>query len=261
MTFEEMEDARELTHCPPAAKVGKDWPCGEGHERACADKAGDDKDEGRAAAPMDATQSAAKAEDDHERKQETKPLALPMNAAAGPPAAPPAGPHTAGGGCATQSAAKAEDDHERKQETKPPALPMNAAAGPRGGADLATRPRKLTKKELAARKRNGRLGGPKTAGGKALTRLNARKHGVFATALTGLDHRELRSILDEFAEAARPEGALEEALVEKIALCWLRLQRCARAEAQLHTEAWVPATSSPTSSNASCPSCTATTRA
>ena len=80
----------------------------------------------------------------------------------------------------------------------------------------------------------------KTPEGKAVSRLNARKHGVFATALTPVDHQELRSIYDEFADTAQPVGALEEALVEKIALCWLRIQRCARAEAELHADVWLP---------------------
>ena len=39
---------------------------------------------------------------------------------------------------------------------------------------------------------------------------------------------------------AQPQGAIEEALVEKMALCWLRIQRCARAEAELHADVWLP---------------------
>ena len=73
-----------------------------------------------------------------------------------------------------------------------------------------------------------------------MSRLNARKHGVFASALTPLDHRELCEIYDEFAASAQPVGAIEEALVEKMALCWLRLQRCSRAEAELHADVWMP---------------------
>ncbi len=63
---------------------------------------------------------------------------------------------------------------------------------------------------------------------------------MFASALTPLDHKELRPIHEEFRQAAEPVGAFEEALVEKMALCYLRIQRCARAEAQLHRDIWEP---------------------
>lgn len=139
------------------------------------------------------------------------------------------GPHTAGGACPTQAT---EAEHEHEQEYgQPDVVPMNGVAGP---------PRRLTAKEIAARKRNAQFAGVKTAEGKAISRLNARKHGVFASALTPLDHRELRAIYDEFAETAQPVGAIEEALVEKMSLCWLRIQRCARAEAELHADVWLP---------------------
>ena len=100
--------------------------------------------------------------------------------------------------------------------------------------------RRLTAKELLARKRNAQFAGVKTAEGKAVSRHNARKHGVFATALTPLDHEELRAIRQDFEAAAEPVGAVEEALVEKMSLCWLRIQRCARAEAELHQDVWLP---------------------
>jgi hypothetical protein len=93
---------------------------------------------------------------------------------------------------------------------------------------------------MLARKRNAQRAGVKTDEGKAVSRLNARQHGVFATALTPLDHRELLAIHEQFRESAGPVGALEEALVEKMSLCWLRIQRCARAEAELHQDVWLP---------------------
>jgi len=101
-------------------------------------------------------------------------------------------------------------------------------------------PRKLTLKHLAANRRNARLGGVKTPEGKAVSRHNARKHGIFASAFTQLDHRELRPILDDLMEQLQPVGPIESALVEKLALLYLRMQRCARAEAEYHTATWAP---------------------
>ena len=100
-------------------------------------------------------------EQEHEHEQE--------NTVAGPPAG--------AGACATQATANtlttgAEGEFEGEGDAA--ALDTNEAAGPPGPQ------RKLTAKELLARKQNARRAGVKTAEGKAISRLNARKHGVFA---------------------------------------------------------------------------------
>ncbi len=68
-----------------------------------------------------------------------------------------------------------------------------------------------------ANRRNGRRGGPKTAEGKAVSRLNARKHGVLTTLPVDEDLAELREIYEGFAEDARPVGAGEEFLIGELA--------------------------------------------
>ena len=95
-----------------------------------------------------------------------------------------------------------------------------------------------TKKQIEASRRNGRKGGIKTAQGKAVSRLNARKHGIFASAITDHDDEALRGIHRELAEWIKPHGPVEGILVEKLAHTYLRLQRCARAEAEYHISAW-----------------------
>jgi len=95
-----------------------------------------------------------------------------------------------------------------------------------------------TKKQIAANRRNALKGGVKTPEGKAVSRLNARKHGIFASALTAEDAEELHEIDDQLAAALEPVGPVEEMLVEKLALTYLQLQRCARAEAEYHIRAW-----------------------
>jgi hypothetical protein len=95
-----------------------------------------------------------------------------------------------------------------------------------------------TRRQVAANRRNGLKGGPKTAAGKAVVRHNARKHGIFACALTSEDAGELRNVHAELAAWAEPVGPFEEMLVEKLAQTYLRLQRCARAEAECHVKAW-----------------------
>jgi hypothetical protein len=95
-----------------------------------------------------------------------------------------------------------------------------------------------TRKQLSANRENGLKGGVKTEEGKAISRLNARKHGIFAVALTPEDSEEVYGTEDELIASLRPKGRVEEMLVEKLALTYLRVQRCARAEAELHVKTW-----------------------
>ncbi len=43
---------------------------------------------------------------------------------------------------------------------------------------------------------------------------------------------------DELIASLRPVGRVEEMLVEKLALTYLRMQRCARTEAEFHAQTW-----------------------
>ena len=95
-----------------------------------------------------------------------------------------------------------------------------------------------TQRQVAANRLNGLKGGPRTPEGRAAVRLNARKHGVFAQALTAEDADELAGLHRELAESLQPVGPLEQMLVDKLAQTYLRMQRCARAEAEYHVRTW-----------------------
>ena len=94
-----------------------------------------------------------------------------------------------------------------------------------------------TEAQVAANRKNAKSAGVRTPEGKAVSRLNARKHGIFASALTPEDAAELGLIEERLAGDLRPVGAVEEILVETLAMTYLRLQRCARAEAEYHVRA------------------------
>ncbi len=95
-----------------------------------------------------------------------------------------------------------------------------------------------TRKQAAASRENGLKGGVRTERGKAISRLNARKHGIFVTALTAEDAEEVYGVEDDLVASLRPVGRVEEMLVEKLALTYLRMQRCARTEAEFHALTW-----------------------
>jgi hypothetical protein len=93
-----------------------------------------------------------------------------------------------------------------------------------------------TKKQIAANRRNARKStGPRTAGGRERTKGNALKHGLTAAQITVFDERpeDFESFYSGLLAALIPSGALEEQLVERIAVCAWRLRRVYRIEAWL----------------------------
>jgi len=92
--------------------------------------------------------------------------------------------------------------------------------------------------KLEANRRNAQLStGPKTPKGKMQSRRNALKHGMLATDwfITVGDGAENATEFNEFLAALQedlaPVGALEELLVEKIAICCWRQRRVLKCEA------------------------------
>ncbi len=86
-------------------------------------------------------------------------------------------------------------------------------------------------KQLAANRENAKLGGVKTEKGKSTVRFNARKHGIVSTLLTDYEEKDLKEYLEQVRSFYDPQNCVEELLVERIAICYLRLNRAAKAEA------------------------------
>ena len=97
----------------------------------------------------------------------------------------------------------------------------------------------ISAKQLQANKENSKKGGVKTAQGKAITKLNALKHGLLAKEIViavgdGAENpEEFNAILGDLKTQLQPEGTLEEILVEKIAVTYWRLRRAYRYEVGL----------------------------
>jgi len=74
--------------------------------------------------------------------------------------------------------------------------------------------------------------GPKSKFGKALSAQNARRHGLLAKAVIA-DSEDEKAFLDlvkSLSEMFNPASALEEQLVQKLAIAFWRDRRLARAE-------------------------------
>jgi hypothetical protein len=80
--------------------------------------------------------------------------------------------------------------------------------------------------------------GPTTDDGKAVSRLNALRHGLTARqpVLPGEDPIELEALQGAVREDLEPRGAVQEALVERVSELIWRLKRAGRAEVGIY--AW-----------------------
>lgn len=86
--------------------------------------------------------------------------------------------------------------------------------------------------------RKPRRCGPRTAAGKARSRLNALRTGIFAkTVITseafGDSCQSYHKLLGEIRESIGPRNRFEEILVENLAVQFLRLTRVYRADASV----------------------------
>ena len=85
-------------------------------------------------------------------------------------------------------------------------------------------------KQRTANERNAKLGGVKTERGKAIVRFNARKHGILSSLISDYEKGIYDHYLNQLFEELQPATSLEEILVERIALYYLRLYRAGKAE-------------------------------
>lgn len=117
------------------------------------------------------------------------------------------------------------NETELKTHPSSSALPDEQNNEPDTSAPIART--SISPAKLAANRRNGRKSkGPKTEEGKARSRWNALKHGVLSRRLLvlGNDDRDTYSLLlENLRRDLNPGNALEEILIEKIAMAYWRL--------------------------------------
>ena len=99
---------------------------------------------------------------------------------------------------------------------------------------------KKSMKKIEANRINGKMGGVKSAEGKEIIRFNARKHGILANLISNYEKDIYRYYLDQLFIEFDPQGFIEEILVERIAIHYLRLFRLSKAENELMKTALDP---------------------
>jgi hypothetical protein len=75
-------------------------------------------------------------------------------------------------------------------------------------------------------------GGPKSEEGKAVSRMNALAHGILRETLTPYEADMELGLLEKLRDENAPSSALEDILLERIALNYVKLRRVSKAESE-----------------------------
>lgn len=90
----------------------------------------------------------------------------------------------------------------------------------------------ISNKQLEANQNNALKGGVKTDEGRAVIRFNARTHGILANLVAKYENDFYKNYLDQLFDEFKPETIIENILVERIALHYLKLYRLSKAESE-----------------------------
>ncbi|MHC4442928.1 MAG: hypothetical protein ACYTA5_10055, partial [Planctomycetota bacterium] len=97
----------------------------------------------------------------------------------------------------------------------------------------------ISQKQLQANRQNAQKStGPKTPEGKARSSQNALKHGLLARQILINDDdpnektEDFDQLLSDLVDELQPDGRLQSLCVQRIAVCYWRLRRAYRFEAQ-----------------------------
>lgn len=75
-----------------------------------------------------------------------------------------------------------------------------------------------------------RSGGVKTPAGKAISRRNAQKHAILSQTITPYDNGVHESIFEQLNDDYKANSVIENILLERIAVYYVKLYRVAKAE-------------------------------
>lgn len=93
--------------------------------------------------------------------------------------------------------------------------------------------KKTSEKQIRANKKNAQLGGVKTKEGKEVTKFNAMKHGILKTTISEYENVDYELLYSSLLQEFPPNNTLEQILLERIAIAYIKLMRVAKAEKEL----------------------------
>lgn len=98
----------------------------------------------------------------------------------------------------------------------------------------------ISEKQYKANRNNSKLGGVKSAYGKAISKYNAQTHGILRQSVADYEKDYFDDILLELEKHYAPQNIIENIIVERIAICYLKLFRAQKAEAEFTRESLNP---------------------
>ena len=90
----------------------------------------------------------------------------------------------------------------------------------------------VSNKQFKANQENSLFGGVKTPEGKDISKFNALKHGILLQSVSDYEKGFYSNILEDFNKQFRPANAIEQILLERIGLYYLKLFRVQKAETE-----------------------------
>lgn len=87
-------------------------------------------------------------------------------------------------------------------------------------------------KQLQANQGNAVFGGVKTSEGKAVSRYNALTHGILRISITEYEQGFYSKILDDLQIEYEPKSVIEQMIIERIAVNYMKLFRVQKAETE-----------------------------
>lgn len=90
-----------------------------------------------------------------------------------------------------------------------------------------------SEKQIKANRKNALLGGVKTVEGKEVSRYNATRHGILREAFTEYEQVEYKEIFNAISEHFKPRNFIEEMLVERITVAYIKFVRLSKAESEI----------------------------
>ena len=97
---------------------------------------------------------------------------------------------------------------------------------------ILRRHKMVSDKQLQANQENAVLGGVKTPEGKSVSKYNAQVHGILRQSITEYEQEFYSEILNDLKNEYKPQGVIEEILIERIAINYLKLFRLQKAETE-----------------------------
>lgn len=92
--------------------------------------------------------------------------------------------------------------------------------------------KEASEKQINANRENGKLGGVKTTEGKSISRFNAIKHGILKETVSEYENINHEALYASLREDFPPKNILEEIVLERIAVAYIKLLRATKAEAE-----------------------------